>query len=309
MKVGFLAHRVQPVGSFPLSACTSCVQIAGRNASFLRSSAQITRAFLFATATIARFVPRRSLRVLTHALNGQDALHLTDRRGPVVHEPLPRAMQRLDVLLLDRLLGTKRMFGCRRAVQIASASVVLLGLEQRLHILRCDDPPLVAERLEATLPDDRARAGLDADRAWRQASDDGEQVLPPDPALKNASAVRVGAIELEHVLRQVDPERLDGHRSSLLCSDVPASPVGGRAVHPITWKAKYGGRDVSDAKRLRALEDENAKRKRLYADAMLDSEPCRAIGPSDNGDLVAPLVRATMATLSRHWSERQWRTG
>lgn len=37
------------------------------------------------------------------------------------------------------------------------------------------------------------------------------------------------------------------------------------------WKAKYGGLDVSDARRLRALEDENAKLKRLLADAMLDN--------------------------------------
>ena len=37
------------------------------------------------------------------------------------------------------------------------------------------------------------------------------------------------------------------------------------------WKAKYGGLDVSEAKRLRALEDENAKLKRLLADAMLDA--------------------------------------
>lgn len=36
------------------------------------------------------------------------------------------------------------------------------------------------------------------------------------------------------------------------------------------WKAKFGGLDVSEAKRLRALEDENAKLKRLLADAMLD---------------------------------------
>ncbi len=36
------------------------------------------------------------------------------------------------------------------------------------------------------------------------------------------------------------------------------------------WKAKHGGMDVSDAKRLKALEDENAKLKRLHADAMLD---------------------------------------
>ena len=37
------------------------------------------------------------------------------------------------------------------------------------------------------------------------------------------------------------------------------------------WKAKYGGMDVFDARRLKALEDENAKLKRLYADAMLDN--------------------------------------
>ena len=36
------------------------------------------------------------------------------------------------------------------------------------------------------------------------------------------------------------------------------------------WKAKFGGMEVSEAKRLRALEDENAKLKRLLADSMLD---------------------------------------
>lgn len=35
------------------------------------------------------------------------------------------------------------------------------------------------------------------------------------------------------------------------------------------WKAKYGGLEVSEAKRLRSLEDENAKLKRLLAGAML----------------------------------------
>ena len=38
-----------------------------------------------------------------------------------------------------------------------------------------------------------------------------------------------------------------------------------------TWKAKFGGLEVSDAKRLKQLEDENAKLKRLLADAMLDN--------------------------------------
>ncbi len=37
------------------------------------------------------------------------------------------------------------------------------------------------------------------------------------------------------------------------------------------WKAKYGGLNVSEARRLKALEDENTKLKRLLADAMLDN--------------------------------------
>ena len=36
------------------------------------------------------------------------------------------------------------------------------------------------------------------------------------------------------------------------------------------WKAKYGGLEVSEAKRLRALESENAKLKKLLAEAELD---------------------------------------
>ena len=37
------------------------------------------------------------------------------------------------------------------------------------------------------------------------------------------------------------------------------------------WKAKFGGMDVSEARRLKALEDENAKLKRMLADSMLDN--------------------------------------
>ena len=43
------------------------------------------------------------------------------------------------------------------------------------------------------------------------------------------------------------------------------------------WKAKYGCLEVSEAKRLRALEDENAKLKRLLAEAMLDNAAGSAI--------------------------------
>lgn len=37
------------------------------------------------------------------------------------------------------------------------------------------------------------------------------------------------------------------------------------------WKARFGGMDVSDARKLKALEDENAKLKKLLAEAMLDN--------------------------------------
>jgi putative transposase len=37
------------------------------------------------------------------------------------------------------------------------------------------------------------------------------------------------------------------------------------------WKAKFGGMDVSDARRLRTLETENARLKKLLAEAMLDN--------------------------------------
>jgi putative transposase len=37
-----------------------------------------------------------------------------------------------------------------------------------------------------------------------------------------------------------------------------------------TWKSKFGGMEASDAKRLRDLESENTKRKRLLADEMLE---------------------------------------
>jgi putative transposase len=44
------------------------------------------------------------------------------------------------------------------------------------------------------------------------------------------------------------------------------------------WKAKFGGLEVSDARKLRQLEEENARLKRLLADAMLDNAMLKEIG-------------------------------
>jgi putative transposase len=43
------------------------------------------------------------------------------------------------------------------------------------------------------------------------------------------------------------------------------------------WKAKYGGMEVSDAKRLKGLEDENRRLKKLRAEAMLDNAALKDI--------------------------------
>jgi putative transposase len=43
------------------------------------------------------------------------------------------------------------------------------------------------------------------------------------------------------------------------------------------WKAKFGGLEVSEAKRLRQLEDENTKLKKLLAEAMLDNAMLKEI--------------------------------
>jgi putative transposase len=43
------------------------------------------------------------------------------------------------------------------------------------------------------------------------------------------------------------------------------------------WKKKYGGMDVSDAKKLRALEDENRRLKTMVADQALDIQALKAV--------------------------------
>lgn len=55
-------------------------------------------------------------------------------------------------------------------------------------------------------------------------------------------------------------------RSALTC----AASTACRRAPFYNWKAKFGGMTVPEAKRLKALEDENAKLKKLLAEQMLD---------------------------------------
>ena len=57
-----------------------------------------------------------------------------------------------------------------------------------------------------------------------------------------------------------------GHKTADLCRKHGISSATFYA-----WKAKFGGLDVSQARKLRVLEDENAKLKTLLAEAMLDN--------------------------------------
>jgi putative transposase len=62
------------------------------------------------------------------------------------------------------------------------------------------------------------------------------------------------------------------------------------------WKAKYGGLEVSEARRLKSLEDENRRLKKLLAEAMLDNAALK--------DLVEKTARACGATRSRRTTHR-----
>jgi len=64
------------------------------------------------------------------------------------------------------------------------------------------------------------------------------------------------------------------------------------------WKAKYGGMDVSEAKRLKLLEDENAKLKKLLADTMLDnSAPKDLLGKNGSARRQAQGCRLSKGDL------------
>ncbi len=51
------------------------------------------------------------------------------------------------------------------------------------------------------------------------------------------------------------------------------------------WKAKYGGMEASEAKRLKGLEDENRRLKKLLAEAMLDSAALKDLLGKNGGSL------------------------
>ena len=48
--------------------------------------------------------------------------------------------------------------------------------------------------------------------------------------------------------------------------------LGGRDIPPIKWKANVGGLDLSDAKKVRVLEDKNKRLKKMYAEKSMQND-------------------------------------
>ncbi len=69
---------------------------------------------------------------------------------------------------------------------------------------------------------------------------------------------------------------LKQHEAGRKVTDL-AREIGVSEATIYTWKSKYGGMEVSDAQKLRALEDENRRLKHLVADLSLDKEVLKAV--------------------------------
>ena len=70
-----------------------------------------------------------------------------------------------------------------------------------------------------------------------------------------------------------------------------------------SWKSKYGGLELSEARRLRGLEEENAKLKRLLAEAMLANAGLKDL-LGKNGDPSVAIPTALCATGTFGYSAR-----
>ena len=76
--------------------------------------------------------------------------------------------------------------------------------------------------------------------------------------------------QIVKLLRKADEEMAKGKSVEDFCREEQIS-----AATYYRWQRKYGGLQVEDAKRLKALEVENAKLKRLLAEAMLANDAIR----------------------------------
>ncbi len=106
-----------------------------------------------------------------------------------------------------------------------------------------------------------AQAGEQVPSAVRGRRGVAEQACPQHPRRA-----------LEDILRKIDGKKSNGvHDDTPMNGNARSHDTPAGAVHTINWKAKFGGMTVSEAQRLKELEQENNKLKRLLAESMLDN--------------------------------------
>jgi hypothetical protein len=102
----------------------------------------------------------------------------------------------------------------RFAAALGGGGVVLVGLDVGVHVLRRHQPHLVAQPGQLARPKMRAAAGLHADQAARQVGEERQHLGPRQPLPQHHPAALIDAMHLEHVLRDVETNRGNLHRTS-----------------------------------------------------------------------------------------------
>jgi hypothetical protein len=158
--------------------------------------------------------------------SGEMAAQRVDRRGALADQLVAHAMQyqrRLLVPGLHRHEAHARPLH-RLAARLGVGRIVLVALDVGLDVLRRHQPCVVAEDPEFARPVVRAAAGLEADPAARQVGEQGQHFGARQPLAQPHPALRIDAVHLEHVLRNVQPDRGNLHLGRLPCSWLLTTP-------------------------------------------------------------------------------------
>jgi len=202
----------------------------------------------------------------------QQAAHLAHQCSPVIDKAAARPMQGLNVLLLLGLgrheLHVRQHQG--GADGLCIVLIILLMLDEWFDILRRDHLDRMAERFELPLPKKRPSAGLNANDTGLQLSNLCHQSSRRMRHFSTACPSALAPCNWNTFWARSIPTNATVISLSILLRHTRSVADGGRDTHPIKWRAKYWGMEVSDAKKLKALEAENAKLKKLLAEQMMD---------------------------------------
>jgi len=136
-----------------------------------------------------------------------------DHLGPLAHQQIARPMQHQPALLLGRfdLHKTHGWASHRLADRLGIGSVILVALDVGFHIFRRHQPHLVAKLREFARPIMGRRAGLQADKTWRQRFEECQHLAAPKLLPDDDLLGRVDPVNLKHVLGDIQADRGDLH--------------------------------------------------------------------------------------------------